>query len=77
MSSIDELRKAAKCVYIATEEAVADDLARILNAAADRIAELEAENGKLRKVLEHIRFYALDNVPEELREMAKTALGGE
>lgn len=40
----------------------------------DRIAELKAERTTLRKALEHVRFYALDNVPEELREVAKIAL---
>ena len=40
----------------------------------DRIALLEAENQRLRRALQHVQFYALDNVPEELREMAKAVL---
>lgn len=40
---IGKLRKQAKCVYLATDKEVADDLSAGLTAAADRIAELEAE----------------------------------
>ncbi len=38
--TVPELRKAAKCIYIAVEEPVADDIARLLNGAADSIEEL-------------------------------------
>ena len=37
----EELHRAARCVYIAMDKPVADDLARILKAAADHIALLE------------------------------------
>jgi hypothetical protein len=33
-----------------------------------------AENQRLRRALQHVQFYALDNVPDELREMAKAVL---
>ena len=48
MNRIEEIRKAAKCVYLACEKPVADDISAKLNWAADeldargqRIAELE------------------------------------
>ena len=43
-------------------------------AACNRIAQLEAENARLRKALEHTAYYALDNVAEEVRQVAKAAL---
>jgi len=42
-----ELRKAAKCVYIACDSPVADDLSAKLSGAADGIDKLRAENAKL------------------------------
>jgi len=36
----EELRKAAKCVYLATDAKVADDLSAKLNGAADEIDQL-------------------------------------
>jgi hypothetical protein len=35
---------------------------------------LKEENQRLRRALQHVQFYALDNVPDELREMAKALL---
>jgi len=35
---------------------------------------LKEENQRLRRALQHVQFYALDNVPDELREMAKAVL---
>ena len=37
---VDELRKAAKCVYLATDEVVADDLSKKLLDAANMIEAL-------------------------------------
>ena len=39
---VEQLRKMARCVYIAVEASVADDLSDGLTKAADRIADLEA-----------------------------------
>ena len=39
--NVEELRKAAKCVYIITEENVAKDLADKLHGAANMIEELQ------------------------------------
>jgi ActR/RegA family two-component response regulator len=40
---IELLRKCAKCVYLATEKEVADDIAGHLNAAADEITSLRQQ----------------------------------
>lgn len=47
----NELRRAGRCVYIAVEETVAADLARLLNGSADEIERLQAENEKLRSMI--------------------------
>ena len=38
---MDDLRKAANCVYLATDKSVADDLSEKLKWAANRIDELK------------------------------------
>jgi hypothetical protein len=43
----ERLRKQAKCIYIAVEESVADDIADAENKAADRLEALHAEREKL------------------------------
>ncbi len=40
-ANVDELRKAAKCVFLATDAPVAQDLADKLNGAANMIDELQ------------------------------------
>lgn len=42
---IKKLRKAATCVYLATEKEVADDLSSMLREAADVIEGKEETNG--------------------------------
>jgi hypothetical protein len=42
---IDRLRKRAKCVYLATERSVADDLSSILKEAANALEAKEETNG--------------------------------
>lgn len=44
-------------------------------AAVKQLLLLEKVAAVQRKALEHVRFYVLDNVPEELREIAKQAMG--
>ena len=56
------------------DEQETDGQEGLVLAAVDRIKELEAENQRMRIALRHVQFYALDNVPEELREMAKAVL---
>lgn len=41
---VHEIRKCATCVYLACEEPVANDIARILNGAADTIEALTQES---------------------------------
>lgn len=41
-ANVDDLRKAAKCVFLATDKAVAQDLADKLNGAANMIDEMSA-----------------------------------
>lgn len=53
----EELHRAARCVYIAMDKPVADDLARILKAAADHIALLEKSNTTMKEAHEHILEY--------------------
>jgi hypothetical protein len=43
MMDIELLRKCAKCVYLATEKEVADDIAGYLNSAADEIISLRQQ----------------------------------
>ena len=42
----EELRKAAQCVYLATEKSIADDIAGKLNDAAELIDKLDAVTEK-------------------------------
>jgi len=45
---IDEARRCAQAVYLATDAEVASDIARILNGAADAFEELRRENERLK-----------------------------
>lgn len=45
-TNVAEIRKAAICIYIAVEETVAKDIARILNGAADMIEQLQLDLAK-------------------------------
>ena len=53
---IDRLQKMSVCVYLAAEEPVADDIADGLRKAIERIAELEADNARLRVDAERYRY---------------------
>ena len=47
----DELRKAAKCVFLAADEPVAADLSRIMTTAANQIDALLAECDDLKATI--------------------------
>ena len=48
-----------------------------LDQAMERIAKLEAENGRLRRACESAAYWGLDNVCEDVRNIAREALKGE
>ena len=50
----DDLRKAARCILLATEASVATDLQERLEWAATRIEALEAEDARLRAALDAV-----------------------
>jgi dGTP triphosphohydrolase len=52
MSDIEALKKCAKCVYLACDKEVADDIAGHLNAAADEITTLQSKLDSANKVIE-------------------------
>ena len=59
-TQIDRLRKMSKCVYLACEKPVADDLAAGLLAAVDRIEALERHLAASRAEAERLRVIAKD-----------------
>jgi hypothetical protein len=48
MVSLERLRKAARGMYLITDEAVADDISGLLTSAADSIVHLEEETTSLK-----------------------------
>ena len=77
MKNTFELRKAAKAVYLATDEKTADNLSKLLNGAADKIDELEkaSEPNVLETVDACFHAYA-SNFRTDARELAQEILGG-
>lgn len=75
---ITELRKAATCVYIAVEKAVADDMSRIFSAAAQTIhqqgALTQAQAERIAALESRLK---LQEQGREAAESSLTALGAE
>lgn len=43
-----KMKRAAQCVYLATDSSAADDIASVLIEGANRLYQLEADNSKLK-----------------------------
>lgn len=56
---VARLRKASRAIYLATEEAVADDISSKLTRAADTIERLERERDEARGIVRDIHWMAV------------------
>lgn len=64
---IEELRKAANCIFIAVEKPIAQDISDRLNAAADEISWLQGENKRMiAQIIEAVSILKIGSDYEKL-----------